>query len=215
MNFIHSKRGFTLTERKAISATRLRSDMSPVGAMERKAGFTLIEILVVIAIFAILALVGTDLFSSVLRGSNKAQVQSEIKQNGQVVLNTIERYVRSSTNAAVSGNKLTLTQRDGESVDFEYVPGCTPPPSCSPNGKITLKIGSGTAEELTNTNIVSGAHVQNAVFSVVSPTPPAVPSATTQVVEIELTLSQGTAAPTRKDFVAVITLKTTVLTRSY
>lgn len=188
--------------------------------MEIKRGFTLIELLIVIGIFSVLALVGTDLFTSVLRGSNKAQVLSQVKQNGQVALDTMERYVRSASNAvpgyAGSGPTLGLPQKSGQYVQFTFVPGCKPTGNCgaSKNGVILILIGS-DLQYLTNTDTINGVHVENATFKILSPTPPAVSASPTKVVEIELLLQQGVQAPTRKDFVSTITLKSVASTRTY
>lgn len=62
----------------------------------KKDGFTLVEILVVIAVVAILGIMVTEIFISSLRGSDKAKVLATIKQNGQAVLETMDKTVRSS-----------------------------------------------------------------------------------------------------------------------
>ena len=45
-------------------------------------GFTLIEMIVVVAVLIIMGAILSQIFSNTLRGSNKAQVLSSIKQNG-------------------------------------------------------------------------------------------------------------------------------------
>lgn len=61
-------------------------------------GFTLVEILVVIAIVAIVGTMLVSIFSSTLRGSNKAQILAVIKQNGQAVLENLDKNIRSADN---------------------------------------------------------------------------------------------------------------------
>ena len=61
-------------------------------------GFTLVELLVVIAILAIAVTFILTIFTSSLRGSNKSQIVSTIKQNGQSVLETMDKNVRNSDN---------------------------------------------------------------------------------------------------------------------
>lgn len=61
-------------------------------------GFTLLEILVVIAIVAIVGTILVLIFTNTLRGSNKSQVLSVIKQNGQAVLENMDKAIRSSNN---------------------------------------------------------------------------------------------------------------------
>lgn len=62
----------------------------------RSAGFTLVEILVVIAVTSVLLLILTQIFFSSLRGNNKAQVLGLIKQNGQGVLDSLDKSIRSA-----------------------------------------------------------------------------------------------------------------------
>ncbi len=61
-------------------------------------GFTLVELLVVIAILAIAGTFILAIFTSSLRGSNKSQIISTIKQNGQSVLETMDKTIRNSDN---------------------------------------------------------------------------------------------------------------------
>src|SRR3989304_9968988 len=77
-------------------------------------GFTLIELLVVLGILA--AAVGATLIflTNVLKGTNQANVTAEVKQNGQAVLDSLEKQIRGAINASGgdSGKYINLT-RDG------------------------------------------------------------------------------------------------------
>lgn len=66
--------------------------------MKAEKGFTIAEILVVIAIVAIVGTIMVAIFTSTLRGSNKSQIFSVIKQNGQAVLEEMDRTIRGSDN---------------------------------------------------------------------------------------------------------------------
>ena len=59
-------------------------------------GFTLTEILVVIAIIAIVGTILVLIFTNTLRGSNKSQMLAVIKQNGQAVLEDMDKTFRGS-----------------------------------------------------------------------------------------------------------------------
>lgn len=72
--------------------------------MNMKKGFTLVEILVVIAVLSIAGLLVLYIFANSLRGSNKAQVLSSIKKNGQAVLETMDKTVRSADNVICPSN---------------------------------------------------------------------------------------------------------------
>ena len=62
--------------------------------MKIERGFTLVEILVVIAVIAITGTIMVAIFTNTLRGSNKAQVFANIKQNGQAVLERMDKEIR-------------------------------------------------------------------------------------------------------------------------
>ncbi len=59
-------------------------------------GFTLIEILVVIAILTVIGVILTEIFFRTVRGNSKAELISRIKQNGQTALETIDKTLRSA-----------------------------------------------------------------------------------------------------------------------
>lgn len=66
--------------------------------MIKKSGFTLVELLVVMAIMAIFGTLTLTIFTNTLKGSNKSQVIGVIKQNGQAVLETMDKTIRNSDN---------------------------------------------------------------------------------------------------------------------
>ena len=76
-------------------------------------GFTLIEIIVVIGIIGVIMAIGTDLFSNVIKTSNKATVINTIKQNLNGALEDMERSVRGGYGMpaaeAVSGTRAYIT----------------------------------------------------------------------------------------------------------
>lgn len=79
----------------------------------KKSGFTLVEIIVVMAITAIVGTILVTIFTNTLRGSNKAQILAVIKQNGQAVLENMDKTIRSSDNVACvtpSGNTLVIVK---------------------------------------------------------------------------------------------------------
>ena len=61
-------------------------------------GFTLIEISVSIAVISLLGLLILTIFSNSLRGGNKAQIILTIKQNGQTILENMDKTIRGSDN---------------------------------------------------------------------------------------------------------------------
>lgn len=78
-----------------------------------KKGFTLVELLVVIAILAIAGGLVVAIFTSSLRGSNKSQIVSNIKQNGQSVLENMDKTIRNADAVVClssSGSTLVIVQ---------------------------------------------------------------------------------------------------------
>lgn len=59
-------------------------------------GFTLVEILIVIAIFSIISIVATQSIATSLRTSNKSESTIYVKENVNYALNTMERLLRNS-----------------------------------------------------------------------------------------------------------------------
>jgi len=177
--------------------------------------FTLIELLVVIVVLGILGVVGTDLFSSVIKGTNKANVIAEVKQNGQLAMDIIERNIRDATaarNPIDPGTgqpiltDLILTTPSGE-VTFAFEAECK---TCTPptNGQITMN-----SIPITSTDTRTGVSIASVSYNISSP-PSSSPSSPA-VVEVTLTVNQAAQAPTRKDFTADVTLTTTVSLRTY
>ncbi len=60
----------------------------------KKTGFTLIELLVVVSITTLLGIMFTDVLIQALRGENKIKILSQVKQNGQVVLDKLTGDIR-------------------------------------------------------------------------------------------------------------------------
>lgn len=88
-------------------------------------GFTIIEILVVMAILALVGVLVLIIFTQALRGNNKAQVLSAIKKNGQTVLETMDKTIRDADNVVcVSNDSYTIVVADktGAYIRFQFKP---------------------------------------------------------------------------------------------
>ena len=176
----------------------------------RGAGFTLVELLVVLGLLSIT--VGSTLLflTSTLKGSNSAAITAEVKQNGQSVLDSLERQIRGATNAQkIDNNQIVLTKQDATSLYIK----CTLAVAGISNGWIgTSTTGGGaTFTPLTNKDdLVSGISVDNCVFNV---TPASGGGSSPPLVSLEFTMSQGISAPSRADFVANAKFQTTISLR--
>ncbi len=200
---------------------------------KRSSGFTLIELLVVLGILAITVSSTLLFLTSILRGSNKASITTEVKQNGQSVLDSLERQIRNASDAkpadvsslassdskGVGGIALTLADVSNSTlyiVCFSHVNPNT-------NGWIgtSNSLAMSGFKAITNTDPVGGVDVY---YNSSNPGDPAncafnVPigslSAGPPVVNINFTLNQGVKAPSRQDFQANTQFQTTISLRKY
>lgn len=103
-----------------------------------KNGFTLVEILVVMAIVAVMGTIMVVIFTNTLRGSNKAGILSNIKQNGQGVLENMDKAIRGADNIVcptAAGNTLVI-MKNGCYTRFRYSPPPSPQTNPPVNGQI-------------------------------------------------------------------------------
>lgn len=104
-------------------------------------GFSLVEILVVIAIVGVVGIILTSIFVSSIRGSNKAAFIETIKRNGQSALETMDKNIRnakkivcpfiSNSGGIITSNFIVIkTQQD------EYFKYTLQPANSTTNGRI-------------------------------------------------------------------------------
>lgn len=70
----------------------------------RKKGFTLIEILIVVGVLGTVAVIASQFFFSILRGSTKARLLTEAKQSGSYALGVMERMIHNSGEIVINTN---------------------------------------------------------------------------------------------------------------
>lgn len=90
-----------------------------------KKGFTLVELIIVAGIMLIIGLVSANLFFSILKGSLKATVIKEVKQNGDYALAILERGIRNAIditpcNSGMTLPSITVTNSDGTTTEFSF-----------------------------------------------------------------------------------------------
>ncbi len=91
--------------------------------MKRHLGFSLIENLVVVSTFAILATVGAAIFVMSLRGQNKALSSKLLRQSGSTAILAIEDYLQRFADHpdlcdGANRDRITFWGRDGEITVF-------------------------------------------------------------------------------------------------
>lgn len=157
-------------------------------------GFTLIEILVAFGILGIITVMGTNMFFTILKGSAKTRVLTEVKQNGDYAINVMERRIRNAKSLSGGGNSVVIVNPDDSSTTF----GCS-------GGEITLDGESLISEEVK----VEDGDCPS-VFTVTA----GVAGARPVVVVIDFTLQQA-GADIRPEAQATIDFGTTVSLRNY
>lgn len=92
---------------------------------DNHSGFTLLEILISVGILAVIGILISQVFFSVTRISTKTELLKDIKQNGDFVLDVIERHIRNASEAQIfcdagiiSTSSATFLNRKGESTTF-------------------------------------------------------------------------------------------------
>ncbi|GEM_PF-3576856 len=190
----------------------------------KSAGFTLIELLVGLGLLAVTVGSALLFLTSVFRGSNQAAIITEVKQNGQSVLDSLERQIRDASNArqmqgselpqgAVNGVVLTLASaRTLYAACFAGTP--------SANGWIGLaNMQTGVTPSLSdyksltnNNNVIEGVDISVCSFSVVLAS---TGNSSPAIVSLNFTINQGVLAPSRRDFLSNAQFQTTISLRRY
>lgn len=168
-------------------------------------GFTLIEILVVITLFAVVGAISADLLISVTRSSNKANIITELERNGNIALTTMTTEIRNARSIIYppppTGGTTSTLEIGGQ--DKARVTFSREAPS-GENGYVARN-----DNPITDTARTSGSNVTALSFRVIYP------GGAPAVVTITLGLSQPVGAPGRIDYQASTTLTTTVSLRTY
>lgn len=184
-----------------------------------KRGFTLIEFLVVLALLTIS--VGSSLLflTNLIKGSNKANIVAETRQNGQTVMGSLERMIRNATlaeNVLGQTNYIKLTIDEAGNRSYLFIKGCVVTSGTSWIGVGQNAIGIPPTDvsltPVTNTDPVSGVDISGCDFSVVSASGG---SNSPPLVNIRFFVSQGAVAPSRQDYLAKLEFKTTISLRQY
>ncbi len=195
--------------------------------MRKNFGFTLIELLVVIGVMVVVGTIGADLLMTTFKASNKTNITNQVRQNGSLVVDSMERTLRGGqklydiNNAEIISNQNCLKSItvgnpgppttytrfffQEESSSNGFVALSTKP------SLIDLPTSAAATDSLTNLTATSGVSLQpGACISVTADT-----SGKPPLVGISLSFSQAKEAPSRQDFQANIKFETTVSLRTY
>ncbi len=90
-----------------------------------KKGFTLLEILVVIGVLSVIGVIILTIFTRTLRGNNKAQIIGVIKQNGQSVLENMDKTIRGADNVVCVTSDNLVVVKNGIYTRYRFIPPTT------------------------------------------------------------------------------------------
>jgi len=93
--------------------------------LSARQGFTLLELLVFVALAGLILVGITQVLGSTLAGSGKSQGMQQVKQNGQLAMSTISRLLRQANNvdplACANSNQLNFTvSESGADVTYTF-----------------------------------------------------------------------------------------------
>lgn len=137
-----------------------------------KHGYTLIEFLVVLGILVITVGVLTTFLTSVFRGTNKANASAEVKQNGQVVLDSLERSIRGASGVSspnVNYNYIVVLGKPNGNLHIKCQPGVVD----SYNSRIAIAVSSDFNElgdtdpnwrSLSNDDVKNGVNISSCIL---------------------------------------------------
>ncbi len=181
-------------------------------------GYTLIELLVVIGILAISISAILAFLTATLKSSNQVAVNSETKQNADLVLATLEKQIRNATGAVdldtpPNHKNIKLIRPDAYPFYISCANDNVSPPSKATNGYIATYEGSISNPNintdyitLSNFNLID---VQSCKFTVLSN--PGVPP----IVSISFDVAQSVSATARQDFKSTFHMQTSISLRQY
>lgn len=172
---------------------------------KRNRGFTLIEILIVIALMAVLTGVGADLFINSLKAYQKSQIMNQLSQNGNYVMTTILNTARNAKEISLEGtNKLTITDSSQILTIFTLTSETIGGKSV---GVIKKKVGETTEEIITNSNPTTGVNIVTGESSFALSTDPP------QTLTVTLKIRQAPNTPINRAYDTTITLTNSVIIR--
>lgn len=203
---MHKKESDRVKEKSVKSAENF-SDR-PLGVKSLFSGFSLIEMLVVIFVFSILAILSTQTLLYSLRGTNKSEALGVVRENVDFASSTMERLLRNAQSLnCTSATQLDYQDENEQTGSFRCI---TTGGTCSSGGDGYIASVSASTVRLTSQDVcVVCNEPGKPPFTCTIPADPKVPpSVFINVVGIHKT--SGTTSEGAK-----VTSSTQVLLRNY
>jgi len=172
---------------------------------KRVLGFILVEMMVVVSLFALVFAIGAGMFFSLIKNANKIKNLNQVKQNGEYATSVMERMIRNARRITSStATSVSILNPDGGTTTFACVEIIDESPTIASAsafggadlGNLSL-VDSGVKTETCSINVTDGQ-------AGVSP----------DVVEINFTLVPSSTTLRTEERVS-IDFQTTISLRNY
>lgn len=178
--------------------------------LKSQKGFTLVELLAVMAITATLLVVVSAIFIQIVQSNVRATVSNDIRENGQFMMEQLVRAIRNAESingGVVSGKTLAITVTTGGTAEA-YVFTCIG----SPLVPSLIKNGQqmNTSKILVSVNCNNSIDTTKSWFEMIPPSPGA-PAA----VQVNLVLETNSPNAFHREYVGKQTLTQLVTLRTY
>lgn len=125
---------------------------------DKRNGFTLVELLVALAVFSLLVFVLTTITTSIIKAQRKAFAVQSVQEPARYIIEIISREVRISDINSFSGDdlpSLNITNFQNETVVYRFV-----------DNKIQRQVNGGVWQDLSPTNleVTGGFYIANESF---------------------------------------------------
>lgn len=172
-------------------------------------GFTLVELLVSVTLFAIVIVLGTTALLSIMKSNNKAKMINRLRNDGSRVIEEIEREIKAADEVQVATqNNLDYRKNGNEYYRYSIVDGG------SGNNYIKKMQCTGMGTCATDLYTLTPTNNENGINVVLPPS-----SSFTYYdfgeVKITLVFEQPVGVPDRADYQGSVTLNSSVTLRDY
>jgi prepilin-type N-terminal cleavage/methylation domain-containing protein len=121
---------------------KVKNLLARTSPASKKPAFTLVELLVVVTIFAGLGILLINSLFAILRSNAKSELIKEIRQNGSFALDVMTKKLTGGTSPVCSGSSVSFTDSGGEEITF----------SCDAGGYIASE-SAGVKTALTSNQV--------------------------------------------------------------
>jgi prepilin-type N-terminal cleavage/methylation domain-containing protein len=124
---------------------KIKNLLARINSVSKKPAFTLVELLVVVAIFAGLGVLLVNSLFSILRSNTKSELVKEIRQNGSFAIDVMTKKLAGANNPQCDEeqSQVTFSDSDGEEITF----------SCDSGGYIASESAGAEKTALTSNQV--------------------------------------------------------------